>query len=70
MDLQLRNPSIHTLSFECELYLKNIKATMFSNDILKKTEIYHQLQLDPGLKQILPYLINWIQSEVCSILYI
>lgn len=63
-DIQLRSPSIHTLSFECELYLKNIKSSMFSNELFKKTEIYHQLQVDQGLKQILPYLINWIQTEV------
>lgn len=68
-DVQLRSPSIHILSFECELYLKNIKVSMFANELFKKTEIYHQLQVDQGLKQILPYLVNWIQTEVWMINY-
>ena len=64
MDVQLRNPSIHSLSFESELYLKTIKSHMSCGDNYLKTAIYHQLQTDDGLKQICPYLVNWIQTEV------
>lgn len=66
--IQLHKPSIHTLSFECELYLNNIKSTMFEDKTSKRSVVYHQLQVDCGLKQILPYLINWIQSEVQTLM--
>ena len=64
--IQLRSQSIHTLSSECELYLQNIKSRMYSDDYSLKYEVYHQLQIDEGLKQICPYLVNWIQQEVES----
>lgn len=60
----MRDSSIHSLSFECELYLNTIKTRMFSDNNTTKGEMYHQLHVDDGLKQILPYLVNWIQSEV------
>lgn len=65
-DIQLLSQSIHLLSFECELYLKNIKDRMYIVDG-KNTEIFHQLQIDDGLKQICPYLVHWIQSKVVPI---
>ena len=37
---------------------------MFSDSNTAKGEMYHQLHVDDGLKQILPYLVNWIQNEV------
>ena len=37
---------------------------MFSDSSMVKGEMYHQLHVDDGLKQILPYLVNWIQNEV------
>lgn len=37
---------------------------MYETKLSRKTTIYHQLQVDQGLKQILPYCINWIQEEV------
>ena len=64
LDISLRNSSIHSLSFECELYLNNIKTRMFSTNSTAKAEMYHQIHVDEGLKQILPYLVHWIQSEV------
>ena len=67
MPIQLRSQAIHTMSFECELYLQNIKSQMYSDEYCMRYEVYHQLQIDEGLKQICPYLVNWIQSEVrCS----
>lgn len=60
----MRDSSIHSLSFECELYLNTIKTRMFSDSNTAKGEMYHQLHVDDGLKQILPYLVNWIQNEV------
>lgn len=66
-DIQLLSQSIHLLSFECELYLKNIKDRMYIVDG-KNTEIFHQLQIDDGLKQICPYLVHWIQSKVQMIM--
>ena len=39
---------------------------MYSDDYSLKYEVYHQLQIDEGLKQICPYLVNWIQQEVES----
>lgn len=62
--ISFHDASIHSLSFECELFLKNIKSRMFSNNTIVKAEMYHQLHFDEGLKQILPYLVNWIQNEV------
>ena len=59
LDISLRNSSI-----ECELYLNNIKTRMFSTNSTAKAEMYHQIHVDEGLKQILPYLVHWIQSEV------
>lgn len=64
IDISVRDSSIHSLSFECELYLNTIKTRMFSDSNTTKGEMYHQLHVDDGLKQILPYLVNWIQSEV------
>ena len=64
MDISVRDSSIHSLSFECELYLNTIKTRMFSDSNTAKGEMYHQLHVDDGLKQILPYLVNWIQNEV------
>lgn len=43
---------------------------MFSNNSTAKAEMYHQIHVDEGLKQILPYLVHWIQSEVEVILII
>lgn len=37
---------------------------MFSDSNTAKGEMYLQLHVDDGLKQILPYLVNWIQNEV------
>ena len=42
---------------------------MYCTSNNKKTEIYHLLQNDKGLKQILPYLVNWIQTEVVECAY-
>lgn len=64
VEISVRDPSVHSLSFECELYLKNIKVRMFSEDDAQKAEMYHQIHIDEGLKQICPYLVSWIQSEV------
>ena len=64
IDISVRDSSIHSLSFECELYLNTIKTRMFSDSSMVKGEMYHQLHVDDGLKQILPYLVNWIQNEV------
>ncbi|KNB41929.1 transcription initiation factor TFIID subunit [Blastocystis sp. subtype 4] len=64
LDISLRNSSIHSLSFECELYLNNIKTRMFSTNSTAKAEMYHQIHVDEGLKQILPYLVHWIQSSI------
>ena len=64
--IQLRSQSIHTLSFECELYLQNIKSRMYSDAYSLKYEVYHQRQIAEVMKQICPYLVNWIQQEVES----
>ena len=66
-DVQLLSQSIHSLSFECELYLKKIKSRLYSPEA-ENTEIFHQLQTDEGLKQICPYLVEWLQSTVASML--
>ena len=65
-DVQLLNQSVrsvHSLSFECELYLKKIKSRLYSPEE-ENTEVFHQLQTDEGLNQICPYLVSWIQSTV------
>lgn len=67
-DVQLLNQSVrsvHSLSFECELYLKKIKSRLYSPEE-ENTEVFHQLQTDEGLNQLCPYLVNWIQSTVLS----
>ena len=62
-DVQLLSQSIHSLSFECELYLKKIKSRLYSPEE-ENTEVFHQLQTDEGLNQICPYLVDWVQSTV------
>ena len=62
-DVQLLSQSIHSLSFECELYLKKIKSRLYSSEE-ENTEVFHQLQTDEGLNQICPYLVDWVQSTV------
>ena len=63
--MRIRDSSIHKLSFECELYLSKIKSYMFSKKYSEKANLYYQIQVDKGLGQILPYLVNWIQTDVC-----
>ena len=65
-DVQLLSQStrsVHSLSFECELYLKKIKSRLYSSEE-ENTEVFHQLQTDEGLNQICPYLVDWVQSTV------
>ncbi|CBK23396.2 uncharacterized protein [Blastocystis hominis] len=66
-DVQLLSQSIHSLSFECELYLKKIKSRLYSSEE-ENTEVFHQLQTDEGLNQICPYLVDWVQSTTQKII--
>lgn len=68
--MRVRDSSIHNLSFECELYLSKIKSYIFSKKYSEKANLYHQIQVDKGLGQILPYLVNWIQTSVCFMFYV
>ena len=62
--VSIHDSTVHTLSFECELYLSKIKSYMVSKRYEEQARIYHQIHIDKGLGQILPYVVNWIQTTV------
>ena len=64
--MSIHDSTVHTLSFECELYLSKIKSYMVSKQYEERARMYHQIHIGKGLGQILPYIVNWIQTTVCD----